>query len=567
MRDMDIAIRNFVGVARADILGLDKIALVAGRNASGKTSILQAIAAVMCADPLVRGINTQKSGGSLVRAGADAAKCLIKNGDAQAMMTWPAGKYEAKGKLEANPYACGLKHVAELDDKERTKVMIELLGAKPGRDDVAKFLADHFDPVNDAMVDKIWNAVREKGWDVYFKQLKERGAMHKGKWEEITGENYGLKRAEEWVPEGWDETLTKSSEDTLNANVVQARSLLEGLLRNAGAASGRKEELEAVVAQQEEAQEEKAAHQANLDLLQESLEDLIKKHRAIEVPPMQEPFPCPHCNELLHFGANVGSDEPVVKAEKIADQSGKVKKARDGKIQLDHNITAKRREIREATEKITECQLKITQAHNARAEIAKIEKGGTPQEEIDLQRADVDAAVARLTMHKTWTRATTTQRAIATNVKVQQGVRPEGIRRTVLQAKLKDFNEVLKDLSNRMKLEQPVMVDEEITIRLGLREYARLSTSERIRVNLIIELALAQLTKAPLIVFDDFDTIEPQGRPPIFHVIRYVNIPCVIGIMAKGSDAIPDISKKGLQMGTTYWLEDAELLKVTNQEE
>ena len=560
---MDIAVRDFVGCRHADIIGLEKIALIAGRNKAGKSSILQAAAATISSDPLVRGIDVIKLGGALVRDGASSGKCLIRNGQAKVIMSWPDCKYEAQGTgLVANPYACGLKHIGKLNDKDRTFVLMDLLGAHPTRKDVQNFLADHFDTVNDAMVETVYGRATEMGWDGYYKSLREKGAKAKGVWEKITGQNYGTKKAEDWVPEGWDEQLASKSQETLERDVVNARSVLERLLQNVGADSGRLEELDAAIDAAPAAQTRKGELQEELEKLETDLQKTKAEHDAIDLPPIQKPFECPHCGEPLHFGANVGSDLPVVKADKLGDQSKKVKELRERKTELDHGMTALRRLIRETSDELVRAQAVLTAAQAAREEKSKVEKGGVPQEQVDLARQDVDQARQRLEMFKAWTAAANAQRSIVTNLKVQKGVKPDGIRKAVLTRQLKDVNERLRDLCSYIDLDADLRIDDDLRIRCGMREYWILSHSEQLRADWILTLLFAQITKAPLVILDQLDSVHNDARPKVLKLLAYVNIPALIGMMAKDENTfVPDLARAG--MGDTYWMEEEELKRLT----
>ncbi len=560
---MDIAVRDFVGCHRADIMNLEKVALIAGRNKAGKSSILQAAAATISSDPLVRGIDVIKLGGALVRDGATSGKCLIRNGEAKVIMSWPDCKYEAQGtQLIANPYACGLKHIGKLNDKDRTRVLMDLLGAHPSRQDVQNFLSDHFPTVNDAMVETVYGRAQEMGWDAYYKSLREKGARLKGTWEKVTGQNYGTKKAEDWVPEGWDEQLASTSQETLERAVVNCRTVLERLLQNVGADSGRVEELDAAIEAAPAAQTRKGELQEELEKLEAELAKTKAEHDAIDLPPIQKPFECPHCGEPLHFGANVGSELPVVKAEKLGDQSKKVKELRKRKTELDHGMTALRRLIRETSDELVRTQAVLTSAQAAREEKAKVEKGGVPQEQVDGARQDLDHARLRLEMFKSWTAAANAQRAIATNLKVQKGVKPEGIRKTVLTRKLKNVNELLKDLCRFIDLDADLRIDDDLRIRCGMREYWILSHSEQLRADWILTLLFARITKSPLVVLDQLDSVHNDARPGVLKLLAYVNIPTLIGMMAKDENTfVPDLARAGL--GDTYWMEDDELKRLT----
>ena len=76
----------------------------------------------------------------------------------------------------------------------------------------------------------MWQIIEAQGWDGAAKQAKEKGANLKGMWEQITGDRYGSKKAENYIPENWMPDLDGASDESLQADLTDARGVLEGCI-------------------------------------------------------------------------------------------------------------------------------------------------------------------------------------------------------------------------------------------------------------------------------------------------------------------------------------------------
>ena len=86
---ISIRVRNFRGCEAAEI-ELDPIALVAGRNGAGKSSLAQATGAVLTGETLPFGLATKGSAAALVKSGAQEAIVYLKGDNGMAHIEWPA---------------------------------------------------------------------------------------------------------------------------------------------------------------------------------------------------------------------------------------------------------------------------------------------------------------------------------------------------------------------------------------------------------------------------------------------------------------------------------------------
>src|SRR5436305_1985729 len=121
MSPIEIDVRDFRGIAHAE-LSCAPISLLVAPNAGGKSSIAQAVAAVLTGNALARQFElTGKTAGALIRPGAKDARCILKNGTGEARMSWPECQLSTTGAEppRASTFAAGIESIPLLAPKDR----------------------------------------------------------------------------------------------------------------------------------------------------------------------------------------------------------------------------------------------------------------------------------------------------------------------------------------------------------------------------------------------------------------------------------------------------------------
>ena len=176
---ISIALRDFRGCARADI-ECDPIALVAGRNAAGKSSLAQATGAVLCGAVLPFAGLSKASAGLLVKSGAEGARIVIKGESGTARVEWPACQPSAQGEPPAaSIWAAGLDSVVSKSPADRARILGKYLHADPTREDLAKAFAEV--ELGAGAVKTIWELIEAQGWDGAWMLRKEQGRRIQGR--------------------------------------------------------------------------------------------------------------------------------------------------------------------------------------------------------------------------------------------------------------------------------------------------------------------------------------------------------------------------------------------------
>jgi hypothetical protein len=243
---MNVTINNYRGLASAS-LNLSKICLLAGPNGSGKTSAGQALAAALTGEPIaIHGVKKAQAG-MLVRSGTANGSVELVGSEGSANVTWPSAKVKTEGTAPySSHFAAGIQSIVNLDDKERVKILTEYLKAVPTREDLVKQLANM--GYSEKRLDNIWKEIEQRGWDGLQKYYEGERAGYKKLWMDVTGEQYGSKKAESWIPEGYDSDLMTQSEDKLKALVTDANDALESAIASDAVDDSRRGDLEAVAA-------------------------------------------------------------------------------------------------------------------------------------------------------------------------------------------------------------------------------------------------------------------------------------------------------------------------------
>lgn len=560
---ISIKVKNFCGLARGD-LEFSKVALVLGRNGAGKSSLLQAVAAAVSGDPLTRSITVKKAADSLVKDGAEAAVVTVRDTEnGYATLRWPTCERETDGRAPFGvPFALGSDSLALVKPEERAKALTTLLpNALPAKEDLARELADV--GISEKTIDVVWQEVDLQGWDNALGKVAKSGTEMKGRWGECTGERYGSAKAEGWTPKGWeqDDQLPEDPEDV--QDLLQAAEVkLADVNRKAGNTDGaiaekerRIGELRPVAATLPQLTEER-------DRLQTELGEVTEKRKAARDPHAETGYSCPHCAEPIMI-RKVNSAE--MRIEKVTRESrlspGQIKELADAIAVLDGrkgNIESR----------VGTLQTEIYAANRAKAEIAKIEQeiedakaaGTASQAEVDKATRSVDRLRTYLRGLQQFTQASALATKIANNAKIQEVLKPEGLRQQKLTKALTALNASMAAFCEAAGM-APVTVQDDMTIAYRGRAYGLCSESEKWRARLALQVALAKLGHASIMLVDALDIVEGPARGGIVKALSGIGIPTIVAMTAGSTApaAAPEIGGKA-KLGVSYWIEAGETM-------
>lgn len=556
---MRVTIENYRGIEAADFT-VDGITLVGAPNAQGKTSIAQAVQAALNANGLPVPGMTKAMAGFLVRSGATSGFSQVANDNDPDAPTnelvrveWPKAQVLTEGAVPpaASPFASGAISMVDIEAKKLTTILMEMLDAAPKKEHLAGAMKKA-GITNQEHVDKLWQQIQEIGWDNAHESARDKGSKLKGQWEMIAGERYGSKKAETYLPAGWDPDLEHTSEETLQANLTHAREELEAAIAaDAVDASKRADHVDRAAtvdqcaAAAEQAQEELAAAQSAL----QAAHDHLAQNPAPTTGP--ETVPCPCCGEQL-----VITGRQLSKAGAKPDPAA-IQALMDAHRQARAEVDAANTRVAEARDKLSQARADLRAANDSAAWLAANQPtDDKPGSEVDIEHAREKAAEAErlLAAWQNKTKADRTHANIEKNQAVLDILAPKGLRQTVLNDQTRAF--VKERVSPLAKAAgwQDVGFDRDLTITYGGRIYGLLSESEKFRVRVLLQVAIASLEQAPLVVIDAADILDKGGRSGLMRMLHTSGLRSLVCMTYAKREDLPPVSK--LKNGSAIWIED-----------
>ncbi|MBU8540228.1 hypothetical protein [Falsiroseomonas tokyonensis] len=571
---MTLKVRDVLGVVSAS-LPLEKITLVGGGNGQGKSSLLQACAAVALRMPKLRGASRKADFAHVVRRGsADGGAATLSWETGMRRISWPSGDVHSTGDGDArhmgSPLGIGAVRFMELPPKERLSVLAERLDLAPTLDDIAAWLApkdDRGKPLPEAEEDRqarldlataLHSKVDISGWDACEKTAREYALKLKGRWEEVARPaNWGPQKAATWVPEGLlpDEPYDLAE---VAAEMDAAKAAYQAALR-AGSAS----EAEIALAREaaaplddllkagEACQAAVLAAQETLTALEQRLKDLPRPTDALPL------HTCPHCEAEIRVTINAAIDE--IRLEKPpAEAAKKASPAENAKRRT--AITAARDAIRGAQDALEQARraaqensAAVATAEEAKKRLARLQ--AMPKQDPEaVGRAQLAATQAE-TKHRlvsTMLRAREIYRDWCAQQPIINCLASTGVRMTVMERRMGAFNAELAALCQVGRF-GPVTLTGEGELRYGESSWEQMAESERWRAELLLTLAFAKREGAQLVLVDRLDVLVPTQRPGVCELLIHIGIPALVAMSARNPEALPNL--EAANYGRRAWIE------------
>lgn len=535
---MKITVKNYRGIESAEITAAP-LALVAGNNGSGKSSIAMAVAAVLTRSATPPGM-LKKDAGQLLREGQSRGSCEIDG----AKISWPGGTVNADtGTPQATAVAAGTSSPLDMKPAETAAYLSGLLNAEPTVDD----LFEELEGMPCDLINNVWQEIQSSGWDSAHKRAKESGARIKGQWEQITGEVYGSKKAAEWRPACFADALPDA--DELQAAVSAARHAVETTVAQA-AVSG-----ERIALLQESVQEGHLSGQRIGGLEQQLAEQtaaIDAARKVLETLPgevgHEQTAACPCCNELLV----VMSATVLIKANQQADPSENERRraARQQQIALINGMTTRQREIQG---ELWQAQQSAQAGEKAAAELSATRTDGASAEQIEAAREALADAEYRLMAFNGMQEAARKVKQLAQNVLIVSALAADGLRQSVLSRVLDVVNAELEAMAAHSGWGS-VTITNEMAVQYRGRDYRLLSASEQFRCRVTLQLYIAQRDGSGAVVIDAADILDRGGRNGLFKMLRGYPLPAVVCMTLNAPEDAPNLKKAGI--GRAYWVAD-----------
>ena len=570
----NIVIKGLIGIDYAEF-DVNGVALLAGINRVGKTTIAQGIGAALTGVSAIRGVKTKAGSGVLVRGGSSSAEVIVSSAGGQSSMTWPACEYKTDGDRppKASVLAVGLIRFAELDERDRAELLIRSMKALPSREDWIKHMAaagiaetvtiDGETKPGPAAA--IWNLIERNGWDATHASRVKAGQTFKAQWEATTNTRYGSKIGADWKPDGWHTDLETSSLQTLGAAIAEAQEGLEAEVAKGAVAGDRVARLRDTAQRLEGLRKLHEAAIAASDAAEAEAEVARKAIEGLQpIPPAAHP--CPHCNKgvavvLDLAGGIVALEQAVIHdaatVEILKENHRKAKQQHDAAIHAADKAQAEVDRLEDAIDK----------AKIAAEELAVAEKA---QADVNLEgaREKVRIATLRKEMFEAWTKAAGLHRSISANQYAIDALAPEGLRATKLKDSVARFNKALTEIGEAWELPNLHLNEHTFEPQIGGRAYGVMAESEQWAVDSILQFAFASLDGSPMVIIDRIDVLATELKKQVFRWIaqssKRLGFDVVVcGTWAERSKA-PVLDKSGL--GNSYWVSNGTVRRMAASE-
>lgn len=555
---MDIVVENFRGIQAAHIT-VSPLALLAGNNGAGKSSIALAVAATASSTAVPFAGVAKKDAGEMVRAGAKKGMATLTTPDGSSTVEWkPRGEanhLSSGTPPQASTIAVGLVDPLALKPGELLGVMIKALKADVTQADLAR--ACDAKGLAEGTAGKVWPVVEKQGWDAAEKQARESGARLKGQWQEVAGEKYGEDKAATWVPAtGWEPAMATTDIEKLRAALLTAQQALDGVAVGAATDEAERARLTDLAATVPALTEALAAAEGAATEAQTAF-DAAEKTLADTPNPSAEPtkVECPDCQAKLVIDA--AAPGGLAKPDKKALTGEPLKKARLAWAGASGDVQNKKTKLSMARQEVANARARLDTAEGAVTKLAAMPAPtvADPAQEAKLAaaRAAVDTARGKVVAKEAQLRAATLHKQVADNQAIIDLLAESGLRKEKLGTLLESFASMYLHPTSATLGIQPVSVTPDMAVVCGVTPYRMLSRSEQYRVRACLQLCIARADGSQIVVLDDAEVlVSGPDRGKLLQAVIANGIPAVVAMAYKNQDGLPDLVASG--QGTTYWV-------------
>ena len=428
---MKLTLTNFRRIKSA-LLELSPITLLMGPNGGGKTSILQAIAALTAGVyPVPDLLKNQVK--QLIHDGEKTAEIILSDKGITSIK-YPEGKRTVDGcPFEISSVAAGYEgFLSDARAADRVKRINSLMESEPTREDLLNA------GVQLLVVDRLWQTILAQGWDAAHSMAKDKGVELKGAWKQVTGHNgnYGAQIAEEWLPDVWTPDLLSLKDSDLKYAILDANNALESAISEMSVSDAETSRLEAAAVLLPRLETE----QKNIEIQYAALQKLASETKT-KIQPERRLSACPWCNKTVE-----------VKGTSLFKPSSELKPSDNtAKNKLDE-VSA---DITKTSINLGKLKQQIFDCERSREQLAKIsgKKNGVAQD-IEKLRADVKFANARLEAWQAYRQAKSKHAAIQENQKLIDILAPDGLRMVKIAGALMDLNTSMASICEAARWEQ-----------------------------------------------------------------------------------------------------------------
>lgn len=559
---IEASVSSFRGIAMATV-AMGHVALVAGLNGQGKSSLAQAIAAVATGN-FSPELNLKKQETAVYQNSGshDETMARIQFAEGTATMRWPSCEYSTAGNVpKVSSFAAGFHRLPHLTDAQRAVVLSEYLHTRPSQEELKNALAVAVgagpdDKAKWAAINGVILEIEKHDYDTIEKKLRNAATMAKGAWQHVTGRQYGSKIATEWQPEGFDLLTIKSqTPDKVQENINALKVRRDAAVAASAVSDSHIAELEqsgsqvdALRIQYTDATE--TFNQANMVHQQHTEQRPPAPARPGQV--QQPALVCPCCEkslELVNGSLRIPAGGPT--PEEINAQNDALTAWQTGNNRLADIMRTKQEALYKVTQELSKAEADAAKAQELRA-IPQV-TGYNPEtvgEEL-LQQEKLLAAIRQ------YTEATKSAESVILNLSAAEVLAPEGLRKKKLGEGLKGFNDKLLNLATIAGW-QPVSITEQLNVHFGRFRYEHVSAAQKFQTNIMLQMVMAEEDASPLVVIDGADILDASGKNGLFKLLQAnPQRHFLVCMTISQKEKVPNLA--AAKIGRSYWVENGRL--------
>ena len=541
-------INNFRGIKSAALDFSDTITVIGADNGEGKSSTAQALAAAATGNAMPFDGMTKKDAEKLIYKGEKEAKVTFYEGVNGSQIRYPQCEYETKhDPIVISDMSAGLKQISGLKPAERIQFLTVLLDALPSKEQLNGAL-----DVKSEWLENIWKEISINGWDNAVKIYEEKRLSNKLKWQEITGEKYGSKKADGWTPASWDMDLMDKTEAQLTDELKQADEWVDAAIRSTAISDDDKEKAKVLVESIPELEKQSVEALEKYGKTSKALADVRKSRDAIPMQAAGAQAACPQCGTMLIMKNNQLLKHSDVTPEKSAENDALRKQADDAVVEMTELY-----EIAQKAKMIIDTQLQDAKQAAQKPSRAT----GSPEAGDDIDKTKQQQETARRRLADALRVFNANKKFVAITVLdgVINALKPNGIRKDCIEGAFKKLNAMLTALSGIAKW-APVQIEIDGHIRYGDIPFSLLAESEQYRVNAVFQVLISGKEKSRFMIIDRADCLLPKKRDGLMKMVARSKIPTAIFMALPDRESLPvKISKIG---GRCYWIENQEASEI-----
>ena len=544
---------GFIALTLAEI-DIDRIALVVGPNAAGKSALVDGIACAVTGSHGARDVTAKKDMKALLHDGYRQAQAQIWDNDGNsASMHWPTAEHlTAGGGIHVDPISAGRARLTDLKPSERGDLIWRITASAITPEDIAEALRAARIP--EGAIGPVLDHCKKDGIDAALHYYKQKRTKQKGVWEAATGESYGISKATDWAPTDWTHDLDKETEAGLQAAIDAARRDLDQAIGEGAVSQERRGALEHAAAGLGQAQAAFNLATSDLDTYQTQLDTAAEERAKLPESQPHGHVKCPKCGVALKIESKPAETRISLANEGPEIDPEELKQIRLQIADLDGKISRLRGQVGTAEQRLAGCRATLSTATQAHEQLQGLSSAETGEQDLASMRTALGVTEGRLRLFQVKARADAAQRQIAGLNIVTLILGPDGLKRTKIRAALDLVNTELAAMSKAMADFPTISIDDNFVVRAEARPFGLLSAGYQFAANAIIQVALARLQKAALVLIDGAEVLAGESRGALLKMVVRSELPAVIAMAVKRPDDVPDLAK--MKLGKTYWIED-----------